>query len=85
MGPPARTMTGPPLFIDSPTAANHTTASERMKADESGQKPGRLSEYTADLIRTRDTLDECTAMNRGHRRALLSGLLTGVAAQPVSG
>lgn len=66
-GLPSRTMSELLLFIDAPTEANYDTALERMR-----QERDRLTEHIADLVRTRDALDDLMAVNRAHRRTLRS-------------
>ncbi|MFI7453027.1 MerR family transcriptional regulator [Nonomuraea sp. NPDC049714] len=54
---------------DSPSEENSDAALARM-----AQERDRLSEHIADLIRTRDTLDELMAVNRAHRATLRTAL-----------
>ncbi|GAA4499672.1 MerR family transcriptional regulator [Actinoallomurus oryzae] len=51
--------------VDSPSEENSDAALERM-----AQERDRLSAHIADLIRTRDALDELTAIARAHRETL---------------
>jgi DNA-binding transcriptional MerR regulator len=51
--------------VHSPSAENSDAALERM-----AQERDRLTEHIADLVRTRDTLDELIAVNRAHRASL---------------
>jgi hypothetical protein len=54
---------------ESPSEENSDAALARM-----AQERDRLSEHIADLIRTRDTLDELMAVNRAHRETLRTAL-----------
>jgi DNA-binding transcriptional MerR regulator len=51
--------------VHSPSEENSDAAMERM-----AQERDRLTEHIADLIRTRDTLDELMVINRAHRESL---------------
>jgi DNA-binding transcriptional MerR regulator len=51
--------------VDSPSEDNSDAALERM-----AQERDRLSDHIADLVRTRDALDELMAVNRAHRATL---------------
>ncbi|HWC82298.1 MAG TPA: MerR family transcriptional regulator [Pseudonocardiaceae bacterium] len=51
--------------VDSPSEENSDAALERM-----AQERDRLSDHIADLIRTRDALDDAMAGNRRHRATL---------------
>ncbi|MEO3885400.1 MerR family transcriptional regulator [Nonomuraea sp. B5E05] len=51
--------------VDSPSEDTSDAALERM-----AQERDRLSAHIADLVRTRDALDELMAVNRAHREKL---------------
>ena len=51
--------------VHSPSEENSDAAMERMELERD-----RLSAHIADLIRTRDTLDELMVINRAHRESL---------------
>ncbi|WP_131740204.1 MerR family transcriptional regulator [Actinomadura roseirufa] len=51
--------------VDSPSEETSDAAFERMVRER-----GRLSEHIADLVRTRDALDELMTVNRSHRATL---------------
>jgi DNA-binding transcriptional MerR regulator len=51
--------------VDSPSEENSDAALARLE-----QERDRLSEHIADLIRTRDALDELMAINRAHHKTL---------------
>ena len=55
--------------VDSPSETNSDAALERMV-----QERDRLSAHIADLIHTRDALDELMAVNRAHRETLRTPL-----------
>ena len=59
----ARAGAEPLPFIDAPTEENYDFALERMIHERD-----RLDDHIADLIRTRDSLDELMAANRAHRK-----------------
>ena len=59
----SRTMAELLPFIDAPTEENYDFALERMIHERD-----RLNDHIADLIRTRDSLDELMATNRAHRK-----------------
>lgn len=61
----SRTITELLPCVYSPSETNSDAALERM-----AQERDRLTEHIADLVRTRDALDELMATNRAHRASL---------------
>ncbi|MDT0465416.1 MerR family transcriptional regulator [Streptomyces gibsoniae] len=55
--------------VDSPSEETSDAALERM-----AEERERLSEHIADLIRTREALDQAMATNRAHRERLRSAV-----------